>query len=1486
MRNKNSTRLPHGILVLIAIALVSLTACGEAKVEKVQVSPETKTVRVGETVDFDAVALSDEGKEMKAPSGAIQWSVEGDIGTVDEAGVFTAQKVGKGTVLARSAGLFDEAVVTVEPQPVARIEAHPQAPGALPGDTLTVTLKGFTRDSAPAAHSTLSISSPTQGVSVSRESVTLDESGAAELKVTLGPEPGENTIVIQSGDVTERVSLQGTKVSRIEIRPGDDQFEAGQTIKFEAIVHGKYASRPESEVSWSVTGIHAEAKEGGEVRMKSPGKGIIVAEYDGIIQGHPFTIVPGKLASISVKPESANLNAGENMNFMAEGFNAHGYPIRASVEWKVEGDVGAVAGDGMFLAARTGSGSVKAISGDIAGEAKVTVEHGPLASIQIGIKDRELTAGDTVELTAYGLDAFGNRFSISPEWHFTSPLGRIDEKEGSFTALYAGKGEIRAQVGKVMDSAGIEVSPAQLAQIRLLPESSELIAGETVRFDVRGFDRFGNRVEVEPTFSIRESLGEMNESGLLEARKAGSTIVEARAGDFTDQSTVAVRPAQMEELVVKPETSVEAKAGAMQDFDVYGVDRFGNVVVSSIQWSMSPELGSLDDQGRFLPKKAGKAEIVASVTQTGTEKNLRARIPVTVMPGETVRIDIEPSSVTATAGEEVKFSAASYDRFGNETETPLSWSLKDPTAGFVSANGLFFPVKAESIEVYARHANVIGTAQIEVKPARVAFLKIVPDEFSLKGGERVEFKAIAEDRFGNLVDQEVAWSLSNASLGEIMPWDKLMARKAGSGLLVAAAGNIVDTAPLTVTPGPPVAMKLEPKDRVVKAGTNVAIEAKAFDAGGNPVEIDPQWSVAGELGAIGLNGILLTKRTGAVEVVATKDNLRESVMIEVIPAQAASAQLEPESITASAGDVIPLSYEIYDVFRNEIPRPNLTWQVEHELGYVTSEGDFHAKKAGEGFLRLQAGEAVAQIPVKVAPGSIHAISIEPAGIKLKAGEKIDFTATGYDAEGNRVEFDPVWSVAGGLGTLDDNGSFLAKKSGNGYVSAKGSGVTGVASIGVLPGPVARIDVSPDRTTIEAGNKMDFKAVAYDAYGNVTTAELTWQIDSQKEIAEISDEGTIVAQRAGEGSLIASAGGVSGQARITVEPAELAGIVILPRNIELSAGDKVDIRAVGHDAYGNAIPIEPELSVEPAALGYFTQGLFVAGMAGRGELHASDRGIRGSIPVKVEEGGLSYLQIELPKTLMAGKAYDLNAVGYDAGCNVVSAEPRWAVTEDIGKIDPSTGELYVGKTGRGVVVAYADGVISERVIDVSPGKLDGLFLSPNPVTIKAGETHDFEVYGFDGEGNKVSVSKSAVEWSIAGRVGEIEDRGQFIGKVMGHGKVVARLDGKTAESYVTVTPGVPDPENSRIRISYPMLPADGSAHSDVIIEVRDAYNNPVPGAQVTVVSSRSGDVLIQPPETNDRGLARGRISSEEPGDSTLHAIVGERTIVDTEQVNFG
>lgn len=108
--------------------------------------------------------------------------------------------------------------------------------------------------------------------------------------------------------------------------------------------------------------------------------------------------------------------------------------------------------------------------------------------------------------------------------------------------------------------------------------------------------------------------------------------------------------------------------------------------------------------------------------------------------------------------------------------------------------------------------------------------------------------------------------------------------------------------------------------------------------------------------------------------------------------------------------------------------------------------------------------------------------------------------------------------------------------------------------------------------------------------------------------------------------------------------------------------------------------------------------------------------------------------------------------------------------------------------------------------------------------------------------------------------------------MGKGQVTATIGDLLGQSHVTVEPGAPDPASARVRLNYPILPADGTATAEIRILIRDSHDNPVPGARVSLASNRQADVLVQPPVTDDAGATRGSIRSHTSGRAIISAIL--------------
>jgi hypothetical protein len=99
-------------LVIWGLMLFFLVAgCGKPEPESIWVYPQQANLNVDESIKFNASVVSEENE--KIPDASVTWSVEGEAGTIDENGKFTAQKPGEATVIASYGDLSARREVTV-----------------------------------------------------------------------------------------------------------------------------------------------------------------------------------------------------------------------------------------------------------------------------------------------------------------------------------------------------------------------------------------------------------------------------------------------------------------------------------------------------------------------------------------------------------------------------------------------------------------------------------------------------------------------------------------------------------------------------------------------------------------------------------------------------------------------------------------------------------------------------------------------------------------------------------------------------------------------------------------------------------------------------------------------------------------------------------------------------------------------------------------------------------------------------------------------------------------------------------------------------------------------------------------------------------------------------------------------------------------------------------------------------------------------------
>jgi hypothetical protein len=144
--------------------------------------------------------------------------------------------------------------------------------------------------------------------------------------------------------------------------------------------------------------------------------------------------------------------------------------------------------------------------------------------------------------------------------------------------------------------------------------------------------------------------------------------------------------------------------------------------------------------------------------------------------------------------------------------------------------------------------------------------------------------------------------------------------------------------------------------------------------------------------------------------------------------------------------------------------------------------------------------------------------------------------------------------------------------------------------------------------------------------------------------------------------------------------------------------------------------------------------------------------------------------------------------------------------------------------------------------------------------------------------------------VTGADGVATVGGWTLGQKAGANAVAATLSGLDVSGSpvtfgATATPGAVDAGNSGVSASPAAITASsGSSRSTITVTVRDAFDNPVPGATVTLSATGEGNALTQPAQaTGSDGATTGALSAAAPGDHVVSATIGGTPIAETATV---
>jgi hypothetical protein len=259
------------------------------------------------------------------------------------------------------------------------------------------------------------------------------------------------------------------------------------------------------------------------------------------------------------------------------------------------------------------------------------------------------------------------------------------------------------------------------------------------------------------------------------------------------------------------------------------------------------------------------------------------------------------------------------------------------------------------------------------------------------------------------------------------------------------------------------------------------------------------------------------------------------------PAGSAIARIEvrPATLTLRVNDTATIVAVAYDSSGARLDVPLALYSSERRRVGVDSLGHVTAYRPGDAPVRIVAlpvagagvqGEAM----VTVAWPGLDRIELTGGTDQLFAGTAERWRASVIDAAGGVRDGIPVaWaSDAPAIASVDQFGAVTAHRVGRTVVRVSGGGVAGRRSVQVVANPVRTLGLTASADGGRTGDVIRFTVVARDGAGRPVAnfpvrfsvqAEVEDTVIASEAPAQVDQDGRFVAQRAGDYTVVATAG---------------------------------------------------------------------------------------------------------------------------------------------------------------------------------------------------------------------------------------------------------------------------------------------------------------------------------------------------------------------------
>ena len=564
-------------------------------------------------------------------------------------------------------------------------------------------------------------------------------------------------------------------------------------------------------------------------------------------------------------------------------------------------------------------------------------------------------------------------------------------------------------------------------------------------------------------------------------------------------------------------------------------------------------------------------------------------------PARLTDIAVGPPDSSVAMGLSSQFTATALYSDGSKRDvsSQVAWSSANAAAARINNSGLATTAGPGSTMITATMGKMSGSTTLSVTPATLVVIDLTPMNASLADGLSKRFVAtgVYTDNSVHDISASVTWTSSVSAVATISNAQSsngvTTATGPGTTMISASLGAASASTVLTVTSATLVSIEVTPTNPSIANGLTEALQATGIytDNSTHDLTSSVTWSsslnsVASVSSTPGSNGVITTAAPGSTRVTATLGGISGSTNLTVTAATLVSLGVTP----ANAGVAKGLKSQFtaigtYTDSSTQILTAQVQWSssdptiatVSNALGY---DGLGTALAPGSATITATLAGVSASTVLNVTPATLVSIGVTPANPSIANGLTGQFIATGVYTDNSLQDLTAyvAWTssdstVASISNAAASHGLATGLSPGTAAITAASGTVSGSTNLTVTPAALVSIALIPANPSIANGTQQQFAATGTytDASTHDVTAMVTWG-SSDNTVAAISNasgsNGLATSISQGSAAITASLGTIAGSTGLTVTPAALVSIAVIPANSSIANGMSQQFAATG------------------------------------------------------------------------------------------------------------------------------------------------------------------------------------------------------------------------------------------------------------------------------------------------------------------------------------